>query len=290
LSSLCALLGFTRQAYYGQQKYQHQQRYEADLVIQQVLKHRGPLERVGTRKLLLLLQQFVKDHDIKLGRDALFDLLRENNLLIRRRKRTVQTTFSKHRYHRYPNLIRQYEPLAPNLLWVSDITYIVLDEGFAYLSLITDAYSRKIVGFCLLESLEAIGSVKALKMALTGVSDCSNLIHHSDRGVQYCCHAYVDILKSKEVKISMTENGDPLENAIAERVNGILKDELLNHKYHDFKAAKLGVARAIPIYNSLRLHGSCDMLTPEMAHQRTGKLKKHWKNYYKKKEVIMADS
>jgi len=224
-----------------------------------------------------------------MGRDALFDLLREHQLLIRKRKAKVQTTFSKHGYQKYPNLIRQYEPLAPNLLWVSDITYICLQQGFAYLSLITDAYSRKIVGFYLSPTLEAIGSIHALKMALKSCADCTNLIHHSDRGIQYCSHAYVDLLKDQHIQISMTENGDPLENAIAERVNGILKEELLQQQYADLKTARQQVAKAITVYNTLRPHSSCQMLTPHMAHQQTGPLKKHWKNYYtKNKEVTMA--
>jgi putative transposase len=282
------LLGYTRQAFYSQQQYQQQQNYEADLIIQQVQKHRFLQPRLGTRKLVVLLQYFVKEHKIKLGRDALFDLLREHQLLVRKRKKTMQTTFSKHRFYKYPNLIRQYEPLAPNLLWVSDITYITLDKSFAYLSLITDAYSRKIIGFYLAETLEAIGCINALKMAVAVCPDYSQLTHHSDRGIQYCSHNYVDLLQANHIKISMTENGDPLENAIAERVNGILKEELLQQQYPDFKTAQLSVAKAITIYNSLRPHSSCEMLTPQKAHLQTGRLKKHWKNYYKKEEVTMT--
>jgi putative transposase len=274
LSSLCTLLGYTRQAFYGHQQSHLQQACEAELIIQQVQKHRLLQPRLGTRKLVVLLQNFMKDHNIKSGRDALFDLLRDHHLLIKRRKRKVQTTFSKHWYQKYPNLIKQYEPLSPNLLWVSDITYITLEEDFAYLSLITDAYSRKIVGFYLAETLEAIGCTNALQMAIGGCSDYSRLIHHSDRGVQYCSLNYVDLLKCNHIKISMTENGDPLENAIAERVNGILKEELLEQKFADFKTAQQQVAKAIVIYNALRPHSSCNMLTPQMAHLQTGPLKK----------------
>jgi len=288
LSSLCTLLGYSRQAFYGNQTHRLQLKCEAELIIQQVLKHRKLQPRLGTRKLIVILQDFIKDHNIKLGRDGLFDLLREHQLLIKRRKRIVQTTFSKHWYKKYPNLIRQYEALAPNCLWVSDITYIILSEGFAYLSLITDAYSRKIIGFYLSKTLEAIGCINALQMAIDDCSDVKQVIHHSDRGVQYCSFNYVEILQSHHIKISMTENGDPLENAIAERVNGILKEELLERKYSDFKTAKKDVAKAIVIYNSLRPHSSCDMLTPQIAHMQKGTLKKHWKNYYKKKEVEMA--
>ena len=288
MSSLCTLLGYSRQAFYGQQQSHLQQGYETDLIIQEVQRHRLLQPRIGTRKLMVLLANFIQAHAIKIGRDALFDLLREHCLLIRATKRTVRTTFSRHGYQRYPNLIKQYEPSAPNLLWVSDITYIILEEGFAYLSLITDAYSRKIVGFYLARTLEAIGCINALQMAIAGCADLSKLMHHSDRGVQYCSLNYVDLLNSNHIKISMTEKGDPLENAIAERVNGILKGELLAQKFTDFKTAQSCVAKAIVIYNALRPHSSCGMLTPQMAHLQTGLLKKHWKNYYKKKEVYMA--
>jgi putative transposase len=253
------------------------------------LKHRELQPKIGTRKLMVMMQNFVKEHEITLGRDGLFNLLREHNLLIRKRKRKAQTTFSKHWYKKYKNLIRGFEPLAANLLWVSDITYIVIADGFAYLSLITDAYSKRIMGFYLSKTLEAIGSIKALQMALNNCTDTGNLIHHSDRGVQYCSADYVKILNDKTINISMTENGDPLENAIAERVNGILKDEFLQEKYDCFQVAQNSVAKSISVYNAIRPHSSCDMLTPQVAHQKQGVLKKHWKNYYKKKEVIMAE-
>jgi putative transposase len=282
------LLGYTRQAFYGYQKHLQQEVFQSELVVQEVLRHRHLQPRAGTRKLLIMLQEFVKLHKINIGRDGLFSLLREHDLLIRKRKRKAVTTFSKHWLKKYPNLIKGFVPLAPNLLLVSDITYIVVAEGFAYLSLVTDAYSHKIGGFYLSRTLEAKGSVIALKMSIKSCADTSNLIHHSDRGVQYCCADYVNILEKKTIKISMTENGDPLENAIAERVNGILKEELLEVKYDSFEDAQKSVARSIAIYNSLRLHSSCDMLTPIQAHEKEGELKKHWKNYYKKKEVVMV--
>ncbi|WP_461077789.1 IS3 family transposase [Spirosoma flavus] len=186
---------------------------------------------------------------------------------------------------KYPNLIREYVPIAPNSLWVSDIVYVLVGEGFAYLSLVTDAYSRKIVGFCVSETLSAMGSLKALSMALKDCPDTSGLIHHSDRGVQYCCLEYVNLLKDNTIQISMTQSGDPLENAIAERVNGILKAELLADHYPTLAMARKGIAQAVLIYNSLRPHSSCDMLTPQQAHQQTGNLRRRWKNYYKKREV-----
>lgn len=284
MSSLCLLLGYSRQALFQYNRNNGKALFEEDLIIQEVLRHRELQPKLGTRKLLVLLQGFVAGHGMDLGRDALFTLLREQGLLIKKRKRKAQTTFSKHWLKKYPNLIKGYAPVVPNALWVSDITYIVLAEGFTYLSLVTDAYSRKIVGFHVSRTLEAAGSIRALNMALKDCGPVGNLVHHSDRGIQYCSRDYVRILTGKGIRISMTENGDPLENAIAERVNGILKQELLMERYGCFEDAQKSVARAITIYNNLRPHSSCDMLTPQKAHGKTGELKKRWKNYYKKKE------
>lgn len=266
--------------------------YESDLIIEKVLSYRRHQKVLGTRKILDEMQPFLKEHCFKIGRDALFNLMAENGLLIRKRKRKgPKTTNSRHRFHKYPNIVRDFIPTAPNQLWVSDITYIRLPEGFAYLSLLTDAYSRKIVGFSLSKDLSATGPLKALQMALKNNIEREGLIHHSDRGVQYCCDAYVNLLADKKnnIRISMTENGDPLENAIAERVNGILKAELLEESYPSFQQAQKGVATACSTYNCLRPHGSIDNLKPAEAHQREGLLKKRWKNYYQinkqKKEV-----
>ena len=222
----------------------------------------------------------------------MFDLLADRGLLVTKRKRRgCITTLSKHRFKKYPNIIRDFIPIAPNQLWVSDITYIHLNEGFAYLSLITDAYSRKIVGFYLSKDLSARGPLEALKMALSSNPVRDGLIHHSDRGVQYCCDEYVKLLEHHDVKISMTEKGDPLENALAERVNGILKQELLEEVFSDFKNAQREVAIACSSYNHLRPHGSIDNLKPAQAHQLSGTIKKRWINYWQKnkgKEVSMG--
>ncbi len=165
-----------------------------------------------------------------MGRDALFDLLAVNQLLIRRKKRRVTTTQSFHWLRKYPNLIRHLNPMKKNTLWVADITYYQTTKGFVYISFITDAYSRKIVGYHVADSLAAVHSVKALEMAIAQSAEpLTELIHHSDRGVQYCSAEYVKLLQDNGITISMTENGDPLENAIAERVNGIIKEEFLNH-------------------------------------------------------------
>lgn len=175
---------------------------------------------------------------------------------------------------------------------MADITYIHLSDSFAYLSLITDAYSRKIVGFYLSKDLSAKGPLQALKMAIKANSHIENLTHHSDRGVQYCCDAYVKLLENNKVMISMTENGDPLENAIAERVNGILKQELLEEVFTSFVKAQKGVAIACSTYNHLRPHGSINNLKPAQAHLQSGVINKRWKNYYQinkqKKEVNMG--
>lgn len=211
--------------------------------------------------------------------------------MIRIRRRKAITTDSNHPYRKYPNLIKEFIPIAPNQLWVSDITYIIIGNGFGYLSLITDAFSRKIVGFCLHKTLAAQGTIIALKQALKNNPNTKGLIHHSDRGVQYCCYEYVEILQKNRIKISMTEKGDPLENPIAERVNGILKTELLEEAYYSFEQAKEGIAVAISTYNHLRPHNSIGDLTPFEVHSLNGtvKPKRLWKNYYKpkSKEVQM---
>lgn len=228
---------------------------------------------------------FLDSHGFKLGRDAMFKLLAERHLLVRRRRRSGPiTTLSKHRFRRFPNIVRDFTPISPNQLWVSDITYIHLKSGFAYLSLITDAYSRKIVGYCLRGTLSAEGPLMALKMALLNNTVTSDLIHHSDRGVQYCCDEYINLLKNNKIKISMTESGDPLENALAERVNGILKQELLEEVYTDLSYAKTAVNIACSTYNHLRPHGSINNLKPIEAHLMEGPIKRKWKNYYKKRK------
>lgn len=291
ISVLCSLLGYSRQGYYQHCKAQERQALQEELLLQEVLRIRKQQKRIGSRKLLVMLNNFMQQHGITIGRDGFFGLLRNHGLLVKKRKRSrVQTTFSHHWLRKYTNLIVDLIPIASNQLWVSDITYIHLDEGFAYLSLITDAYSRKIVGFYLNEDLSAKGCIEALKMAFKNNSISGNLIHHSDRGLQYCSNEYVMLLQANNICISMTQSGDPLENAIAERVNGILKDELLEICYSHFQQAQIEIAIAISIYNYHRPHSSIDMLTPAEAHLKTGELKKRWKNYYsKKKEVPMAE-
>lgn len=279
------LLGFSRQAYYQGIRYEEQKAFQSELIIKEVLKYRVFQKRIGTRKLFHEMQSFLNNHNFKIGRDGMFNLLADHGLLVTKRKRnSCITTMSRHRFKKYPNIIKDFIPTAPNQLWVNDITYLTLKDKFAYLSLITDAYSRKIVGFYLSEDLSAKGPLNALKMALKNNLERENLIHHSDRGVQYCCNAYIKLLTDNNVKISMTENGDPLENALAERVNGILKQEMFEEVFVDFETAKIRVAVGCSTYNHLRPHGSIDNMKPAEAHIQSGILKRRWKNYYQKKE------
>lgn len=205
---------------------------------------------------------------IKIGRDKLFDLLRRKQLLIRRRKRFAVTTDSDHGFKVYKNLIHGWQPKGRDQLWVTDITYLKTRRGFVYLFLITDAYSRNIVGWNISASLGVEGALKALKMALRQCRSTKNLIHHSDRGIQYCCKAYTSQLRSRDIRISMAAKGDCYENAMAERMNGILKEEyMLNgtflDKYHSVKAT----AAAIELYSKYRPHLALNMRKPNEVHQ-----------------------
>jgi hypothetical protein len=223
LAKLCGWFGVTRQAYYQNGWKGAEISIEEDIILKEVLQIRKKHPRMGTRKLHGKLNLFMLEHQLKMGRDALFDLLSSNYLLVRKRKRRIQTTQSFHWLRKYPNLIRDFVPTGPNQLWVSDITYWKIIGGHVYISFITDAYSHKVVGYHVAETLEAVESVQALKMALSGLflepDGHFQLIHHSDRGVQYCSFEYVKLLKDNNIQISMTENGDPLENALAERLN-----------------------------------------------------------------------
>lgn len=279
LGYLCGLFDKSRQAFYQRQQVIYEQALEEHFILRQVQKIRQRLPRIGGRKLLVKLEEI----GIQIGRDALFDMLRDNGLLVRRRRNGIRTTNSSHWLRKYPNLIRHFEPLRPNQLWVSDITYLETTEGFLYLFLITDAYSKKILGWAIVDNLDAENAVEALQMALRLMKeDCSGLIHHSDRGVQYCSDKYVKTLNKHNIQISMTENGDPRENAIAERINGILKDEWL-YGLGEIDKSEMQeiVPQIIQIYNDERPHLSLNMLTPNKAHQMSERLKKRWKNYYK---------
>jgi transposase InsO family protein len=284
LERLCALFGVTRQAYYEAAAHEKKTSIADMVVLALVNKLRKDMPLLGTRKLFYLLEPELAEHGIKMGRDQLFDLLGFHGLLIRRRKRMVKTTNSHHWLKKYPDLIKDLVVDGPEQLWVSDITYIRTQQGFSYLSLITDAYSRKVVGYALYPSLEAVGCMRALKMAIAIRKRESPyiLIHHSDRGVQYCCSDYVSLLEAESMAISMTQTGSPYDNPQAERVNGTIKNEFSPNKiYRDHQEAEKEIGKINAIYNQKRPHASLDYLTPEQAHQGSGELKKRWKHYSK---------
>jgi putative transposase len=284
---LCRLFGKTRHAYYDHQWRAQDLGLKEEVVLQHVLEIRKKQNRIGTLKLHYMLQEPLEQHGIKIGRDYLFDLMREHGLHIRNRKRKYTASNSRHWMHKYNNLIKELIINGPEQVWVSDITYIRMRKQWGYLSLMTDAYSKKIMGWAFRKDLSAQGCIDALEMAISERKYPQNkLIHHSDRGSQYCSKRYVDVLNDSNLAISMTENGDPYENAIAERVNGILKVEF------DLCGVQAGLGQTmgkirenIQVYNQLRPHASCDYLTPEQAHFQQGELKKRWKpKKYKQNE------
>ncbi len=283
---LCRLFGKTRHAYYDHQWRRQDETIKDDIILQLVHKIRNTaLPRLGTRKLLILLKPELETHQIKVGRDYLFNLLQEHKLLIRRRKRKVFTTDSRHWMRKYANLTKDLMITRPEQLWVSDITYIRMGNQWGYLSLITDAYSHKIMGIGFRNDLLALGCLEALQMAYDNRSYGQlPLIHHSDRGCQYCCKEYVDLLNAQHIAISMTERGDPYENALAERMNGIIKEEFnLYSSQENFENTYQHILKSVAVYNEIRPHGSCDDLTPCQAHKKEGELRKTWKNYSKNK-------
>jgi len=263
VQAVCELYGYTRQAWYKQKRGELKRELDKQRVLLNVRQIRKRQPRVGGKKLHRMLQA----QDIDLGRDKLFDILRENRLLVKPRKRYTKTTYSHHRFRKYKNLIREVDLTRPNQIYVSDITYIDTLEGFCYLALITDKFSKKIVGWDLSNSLSIEGARRALKKALARLDTTGGLIHHSDRGIQYCSHKYVEDLESRNIKISMTEENHCYENAVAERVNGILKTEfMLGDRLKSHAIAKELVAEAVKIYNEERLHLSLDYQTPAKKH------------------------
>ncbi len=287
---LCRLLGLTRQAYYQHFWQAEASSIEESLVLEKVYAIRKDHRVMGGRKLYEKLYSFLLEHQIKMGRDAFFDLLAKNNLLVKKRRRRFITTFSNHWLNKWPNLIREMEINRINQLWVSDITYWKIGERYSYISLITDAYSHKIVGYHLAQTLESVETIKALHMAMNQLPNqlLATLIHHSDRGVQYCSENYIKLLQNRGIKISMSENGDPLENAIAERINGILKSEYLKHyQSKTIQEANELLDLAVKLYNQDRPHFSIGLLTPEKVHSEELMVEKLWKNYYNKNAKIV---
>lgn len=292
LARICSWFGVTRQAYYQHTWRQLDKSIETQLVLDQIRLIRLDHPRIGGRKLYELLESFLKAHSIKMGRDALFDLLSTHNLLVKRKKRKARTTYSNHWLRKYPNRIKDFIPTRSNQLWVSDLTYWKLQSGFVYVSFITDAYSHKIVGHQVALSLHAIGCLRALQMAIKQLNELDQvhqLIHHSDRGVQYCSGQYVKLLQDNQIIISMTENGDPLENPIAERINGIIKEEYLQaYKIENIEQAQNLLDKVIRLYNEQRPHLSLGNLTPDWVHRTNQKGEPKWKNYKKNVYVNLS--
>jgi len=266
IEQTCKCYDMHRDAYYKFKKRIDKRKVVAARVIELVKEERIEQPRVGTRKLYEALQYTFEASDLKVGRDSLFDILREHDMLVKRKKASCKTTDSYHRFHKYKNLVKNMVVSAPNQVWVSDITYIRTVNGFCYLALITDMYSRKIVGYDISDSLELAGCLRALKLALRTARPADGLVHHSDRGIQYCSNQYVEKLKKRNIRISMTEENHCYENAIAERVNGILKDEFyLDQCFFNTKYAIIATKNAIDIYNNKRLHVSLGYKTPNMV-------------------------
>jgi len=267
MSQVCAIFNLTRQAVYKYRKAMVRQQVGEYLIVKMVQDIRRKMPMVGGRKLYWMLREDLEKLRSSVGRDKFFDILRKNGLLVERRRRYAMTTNSRHWLYVYNNLVRGITVDGPNRVFVADITYLRVTRGFCYLALVTDVYSRKVVGFDVSESLSIDGALRALKMALAGVEDGSKLIHHSDRGIQYCSHEYTDLLKTYTVSISMGESGNPYDNAIAERVNGILKTEFfLDSTFADLRTAVKAVREAITTYNDMRPHMSIDYQTPSSRY------------------------
>ena len=237
------------------------------MVVQMVQQIRRSMPRIGGKKLYKLLQDDLSKFGYKIGRDKFFEILRNNKLLVGRKRKYIKTTNSFHRFYKYKNKLQGKSLTGPNQAYVNDITYLRTRKGFVYLFLQTDAYSRKITGWHLSDSLSIEGAIRALRMTLSQVKKPQGIIHHSDRGIQYCSAAYVNILEKHKMEISMTEENHCYENATAERVNGILKDEfLLDETFEDIKMAKKAVKEAIESYNNIRPHWSLNLSTPNQIH------------------------
>ena len=274
---LCGLFGRSKQAFYQHHRKADENRIDKERILLYIKEIRDNLPGCGVRKIHEMLRRYHQTCHI--GRDRLFDLLREEGMLIRKRKRKKRTTYSDHHMRVYPNAVTDVIPVRPNEIWVSDITYLqYLDKDY-YLFLVTDAYSHKIVGWTLSDNMKVNNAVQALRMALRQRKDKNHLIHHSDRGSQYASYKYMRLLKRNGIMPSMTENGDPRENAIAERVNGILKEEFFKYMQLTENNIDKEIANAITNYNTRRIHYSIGLMTPEEAHRSTGKLDRMWKKY-----------
>ena len=269
LCGVCRQLGYSKQAYYKSLSRKKVAGLQFQEIKGKVLAVRHQLPRLGTRKLYKLLGEELRQQGLKIGRDRLFDLLRRESLLVVRKRKYVSTTDSRLWMRQYPNLVQDMELNRPEQIWVADITYLSTKQGYNYLHLVTDAYSKKIMGYKHSDNLEAGTSLQALKMAFKHRSHKHALVHHSDRGLQYCSKEYTGLLKENNVSISMTQNGSPYDNAIAERVNGILKQEFgLDELFENMQEAGKQIDESIALYNRMRPHTSNHLLTPDEMHQQ----------------------
>jgi putative transposase len=278
ISAVCRQLGYSKQAYYKSVTFRRAAQTDNNIALLQLLQLRRYLPRLGVRKSYYLLKKTFMNYGLSIGRDKLFALVRREGLLVARKKSFTITTHSQHWLYKHRDLIRELPIVRPEQVWVADITYVATGAGFNYLHLVTDAYSKKIMGYYLSEDLRAENTINALKMALQNRQYQSALIHHSDRGIQYCSSNYVQLLSDNNIRISMTKDGSPYDNAVAERVNGILKDEFgLDGRFDNHKAAVAHIEEAVKLYNRCRPHLSCHMLTPEEMHGQDQLPLKSWR-------------
>jgi transposase InsO family protein len=265
---LCDYFEVTRQAYYKGIKQREREVVQQELIVELVQRVRRSNKKMGGKKLYHLLEADIHRIDISMGRDKFFDLLRQYELLVQRRRKYATTTQSRHRFRVYQNKLQDFVVRRPHQAWVCDITYVRIKKGFSYLFLITDAYSRKIVGWDLSNSLGLQGALQSLTMAIRQCPFPAGVIHHSDRGFQYCSNEYVGRLKAKGIQISMAEAGNCYQNAMAERVNGILKEEYgLDETFADEKGAKQAAKEGIWTYNEQRPHWALDLQIPARVHE-----------------------
>lgn len=274
IAKSCKLLGYSRSTFYeviqNQKERQVQKTKVEKYILDFVQKIRSDLPRIGGKKLYYLINQQADRSQFKFGEKRFFEVLRNHNLLIKRNKRHVRTTDNCLWAKQYPNLVKEIIPTRPEQIWVSDITYFRTKDGFVYGHLITDAYSKKIMGAVLTDTLKASASLQALQQAIENRMYQDQLIHHSDRGLQYLSKIYTDLLNSYQIKISVTQDGNPYDNPVAERINGILKDEFdFGGIFENQREAEKVFNRAIELYNEMRPHWSNHLLTPNQMHQQS---------------------
>jgi transposase InsO family protein len=261
---MCKVIKISRQSYYKAQIKASQRKQKEEEIVRHVITQRYQMPMLGGRKLLYLLKE---ETGINIGRDRFFNILREKGLEIKKKIKYVYTTDSNHPYKKYDNIIKGRQIQRADEVYVSDITYLRTEEGYSYLSLVTDLYSRKILGYELSRSLDTGSNIRALDRAIKDKEELTGIIHHSDRGTQYCSHEYTEKLQSKGMEISMSAKGNPYENAVAERINGILKQEfILGQKFKTRAELEIAVKEAIKNYNEKRPHLSLGYKTPSAVY------------------------